>query len=128
MPYHVLVKKKYTVACLESIGEDWSINCPSLDFLANAHNDANTRKSCNGYNAMFAHIAEHGPASLTSAMSHEANKENSIMELIKGRLRLLYFTEGDTIYITNGYLKSSQKADSAEVARAVTARKAFYKK
>jgi hypothetical protein len=128
MAYHVLVKKKYAVACLESIGEDWTTNCPGLDFLAKAHNDANTRKSCNGYSAMFHYVAEHGPGSLTGAMSHEANKENSLMELIKGRLRLLYFTDGDTIYITNGYLKSSQKADPAEVARAISARNAFYKK
>lgn len=128
MSYHVLIKKKYTVACIESIGENWTTNCPGLDFLAKAHSDANTRKSCNGYSAMFNHIAEHGPSSLTSAMSHEANKENSIMELIKGSLRLLYFTEGDTIYITNGYLKSSQKAPASEVARAINARNAFYKK
>lgn len=128
MPYHVLVRKKYTVACLESIGDDWSTSCPGLEFLAAAHADANTSGSCNGYRAMFELIAESGPSSLTSSMSHEADKSNAILELIKGRLRLLYFVERDTIYITNGYLKSTKKAETAEVKRAVNAKNAFYKK
>ncbi len=128
MAYHVLIKKKYAVACLEVISDDWTINCPGLDFLVAAQNNASTSGSCNGYRAMFNLIAESGPASLTSSMMHEVNKPNAIMELIKGRLRLLCFIDGDTTYITNGYLKSTQKADAKEVARAIKAKNAFYEK
>lgn len=74
---------------------------------------------------MFELLADKGPSGLTGAMMHEANKPNAIMELIKGRLRLLCFIERDTIFITNGYLKASQKADAAEVAKAIAAKEKY---
>lgn len=128
MSYHVLVKNKFTVAAIEVIAEDWSTSCPALTFLKKSFDDANTMSSCKGYRALFELLAQQGPAGLTSSMMHEVNKNNAIMELIKGRLRLLFFVEKDIIYLTNGYLKSTQKADAAEVAKAVKAKNDHQKK
>lgn len=125
MPYHVIVKRKYTVAAIEVIGDDWTSDCPSLNFLAASYKDANTMASCKGFRALFELLADRGPQGVTSAMMHEANKPHGIMELIKGRLRLLCFIEKDTVYLTNGYLKASQKADAAEIAKAIRAKVQF---
>lgn len=125
MPYHVIVKQNFTVAAIDAIGDDWASECPVLGFLQEAQKDANTASSCRGYRALFSHYAQYGPTGLTTSMLHEANKQNAIMELIKGRLRILCFIEGDTIYLTNGYLKSTQKAETAEVAKAIKAKAKF---
>lgn len=125
MSYHVIVKHNFTVAALDDISEDWATHCPVLQFLQDAQKDTTTASSCKGYRALFLHYAQNGPAGLTTSMMHEANKQDAIMELIKGRLRILCFIEGDTIYLTNGYLKSTKKADTAEVARAVRAKEKF---
>lgn len=122
MPYHVIVKHTYTVAAIEVFGADWTSDCPALEFLEATYKDSNTTSSCKGFRALFGRLAQHGPAGLTSAMMHEANKGNRIMELVKGRLRLLCFIQEDTIFLTNGYLKSSQKADAAEVVNAIRAK------
>lgn len=58
-------------------------------------------------------------------MMHEANKQNGIMELIKGRLRLLCFIEKNTVYLANGYLKATPKADPSEIAKAIRAKVHF---
>lgn len=122
MPYHVIVKHAYTVAAIEVLSDDWTTDCPVLKLLEAAYRDSNTASSCKGFRTIFELLARQGPAGLTSAMMHEANKQNGIMELIKGRLRLLCFIEKDTIFLTNGYLKASQKANSAEVAKAIRAK------
>ncbi len=119
MGYHVLAKHNFTVAALETIGEDWQVSCPALEFLQSSFDDVNKRSSCRGYRALFELLAQYGPSKLTSAMMHEVNKEHSILELIKGKLRLLCFIERDTIFLTNGYVKASQKADTTEVAKSI---------
>lgn len=75
MPYHVLVKKKFTVAALDVFADNWATSCPALEFLQQAYNDSNTLASCKGFRALFELLASVGPSGLTSAMMHEANKE-----------------------------------------------------
>jgi hypothetical protein len=127
MSYHVIVKgRRCTVAALDFIQDDWTSTCPALSFLQGSFDDKTTSAACKGYRALFQLLADEGPAGLTPAMMHEANKPNAIMELIKGRLRLLCFIEGDTIFLTNGYLKSTQKADTQEVAKAIKAKDKYF--
>lgn len=126
MTYHVLESGKFIVAALESLAEDFTPHCDALEFLKSCYHNKGTTASCNGFKAVFKRYAEHGPSGLTSAMLHEANKEESIQEFIKGDLRLLCFIDRNTIYLTNGYVKKSQKADKTEVARAIQARKKFF--
>jgi hypothetical protein len=128
MAYHVLVKGKFTVAALETLDEAWETDSPALSFLQQMYFDKNTRASCNGYNAMFRIIAEQGPRGLTPEMMHEADKPNSIRELIKGRLRIFCFLDGDILFLTNGYLKASQKVDQKEVAKSIKAKNAYFEK
>ena len=127
MTYHVLAKGKFTVAALFSVTEDFSTTSPSLTFLHEMCQNKNTSSSCKGFWAVFARLAELGPP-LTSALMHEVNKENAIQELIKGDLRLLCFIEKDTIYLTNGYVKKSQKANPAEVTKAIAAKKLYLRR
>jgi hypothetical protein len=129
MSYHVIVPgRKYTVAALEVIGDDWVSNCPALTFLQDSYSDKTTSSACTGYRALMQLLGDEGPAALTSAMLHEADKPNAILELIKGRLRLLCFIEGNMVFLTNGYLKASQKADAQELAKAVKARNKYLEK
>jgi hypothetical protein len=126
MTYHVLEKSKFTVAAILSLADDWTTQCDALSFLHAASQNKNTASSCKGYHAVFARLAEHGPSGLTSALMHEVNKEEAIYELIKGDLRLFCFIQGEMIFLANGYIKKSQKADKTEVARAIKIKKAYY--
>ncbi len=126
MTYHVLVKLKFTVAAMLLLSDDWTTQCDALSFLHEASQNKNTASSCKGYHAVFARLAEHGPSGLTSALMHEANKEEAIYELIKGDLRLFCFIDREMIVLTNGYLKKGQKVDKTEVARAIKIKKAYY--
>jgi hypothetical protein len=126
MSYTVIKEGKYRVAALTAVKADWTLSeCPALQFLQEMHGNKNYVKSCIGFVALMDRWSELGQAGMTSATMHEANKENSILELIKGDLRLLCFVENGTIYLTNGYIKKSQGADPKEVRRAIDARTAF---
>jgi hypothetical protein len=125
MSYYVLAKDAFTVAALVDTADEWRITCPILEFLHASSMNRGTAASCRGFKAILGRYAENGPSSLTSAMMHETNKANSILELIKVDLRLLGFIEGGTLYLTNGYLKKAQKADVAEVVKAIKAKNEF---
>lgn len=125
MSYHVLVMGKYQVAALEALREDFTAHCEVYSFLKCCFDDKNFNANARGIWALINRYAEHGPRGLTSDMMHEANKNDAIQELIKGRIRVLGFIENGTLYLTNGYIKKSQAADKQEVARAVRARSDF---
>ncbi len=116
---------KYQVAALEVLREDFTPHCAVYSFLKECYDDSNFNASARGLWALINRYAEHGPRGLTSDMMHEANKNDSIQELIKGRIRVLGFIESGTLYLTNGYIKKSQAADKQEVARAVRAKSDF---
>jgi len=113
------------VAALETLADDFTSRCEVLEFLKSCYQNKGMTASCRGFKMIFSLYSERGPAGLTSAMLHEANKEDCILEFIKGDLRLLCFSVANTMYLTNGYVKKSQKADKTEVARAIQARKDF---
>lgn len=125
MTYHVLDRKTYAVAALGTLNDDYSTSCEVLDFLHVCYGNKGTRSSALGMRALFALYANKGGAGLTTSMMHEANKEDSIQELIKGDIRILGFVVRETFYLTNGYIKKSQGADKQEVARAVRAKTSF---
>jgi hypothetical protein len=126
MSYYVLAKDRFLVVAMMDVTDDWRICCPVLEFLHVSCMNRSTLASCRGFKTIFNRYAESGSSSLTSATMHEANKAESILELIKGDLRLLGFIDGGTMYLTNGYLKKTQKADKSEVAKAVKAKNDFF--
>jgi len=124
--YYVLSKGRFTVAAIAWATEGWRVSCPAIEFLKVASDNPSTAASGKAYCTMFERLAEQGPACLSSAMLHEVSKAESVFQLIKGDLRLLCFIDGATLYLTNGYVKKTQKADRGEVAKAIRARKEFF--
>jgi hypothetical protein len=128
MSYHVICRgKALTVAAYTELTPEWQVRCSATDFLHEQSLDKNTASSCAGYLAIFTSLADMGWKGVTSAMTHEANKEEAIREFIKGSLRLLYFVDGDLIILTNGYVKKGQKADTRAVAEAVRIKSNYFK-
>lgn len=125
MAYTVIRENKFRVAAITIVDENFDSNSNVLDFLKACHQNSNYKSSTNGLHTVFHRYAEIGPTSLTSATSHEADKQNAILEFIKGDLRILYFVIGNTAYLTNGYIKKGQKADPQEVKKAIKTKKSF---
>lgn len=94
----------------------------ALRFLRDAPPDM--QSSANGMAALFERYALAGRQQLTSAVFHEASKQERIWQFIKGRLRVFCFVDEDEtmVVLTHGAIKKTQKADSSEVARAVRMR------
>lgn len=120
MKVKVLHEGKYRVVATMS-GE----GCPVEDFLA--HGETQTKASRVGLARMLQHVADFGLAALPAAWSHEANKQEGILQLRKGDLRLFFFegVNGEIAVCTGGVRKSSQKADKAAVERAAGLRRAY---
>lgn len=99
--------------------------CPVEDFLA--HGETQTKASRAGLAKMLQHVADFGLVGLPAAWSHEANKQEGILQLTKGALRLFFFegVNGEIAVCTGGVRKSGQKADKAAVARAASLRQAY---
>lgn len=118
MLYEV-VNRKFRV-CALLVDRDFQLSCLAWDFLReqNATNPGHVR----GMKALFHRYAEGGRTTLTTDLFHHASAEHDIMEFIKGQLRIFCFTEGNTILLTHGALKKSQKADPQQVGIAVSMR------
>lgn len=127
MSYHVIREKKYRVAALSSIDASFQSNSPALEFLYQQNLNAVYQVACKGLVALFDRFAEMGPTGLSSANTHEANKNEAILEFIKGDLRILYFIEKNTAYLTHGYIKKSQKTPASEISKAVALKNNFKK-
>lgn len=114
MRLKVLKKGRYTIAAVME-GE----GCPAETFITSG--ETNYQASRVGLANMLERLASSGFANLTSSMTHEANKQHKIYELIKGDLRLFYFKgTGDVIIVcTVGVLKKTQKADKNAVAQSI---------
>lgn len=123
MSYHVLVEKAYRVCALSEVGKDWGVTCPAVDFLKAKAQQSAYSSSASGLAVTMGRYAENGRHGVTAEMFHEVDSANGIWQFSRGDLRILCFVEGNTVYLTNGYIKKSQKADPAEVARAVAAKR-----
>lgn len=80
--------------------------------------------------AIISMIADtvNGPTQLPKEISHEANKNHSIYELIAGDIRLLWFysTNGNKVIICTGhYIKKGQKVDKQVIAQAIRIKKQY---
>lgn len=128
MSYTVIRENKYCVAAITDIDENFDSTSTVLDFLRKCRQNPNYKSSTAGLHAIFCRYAELGPQSLTTAISHEVNKPNAILEFIKGDLRILYFIKGNTAFLTNGYIKKGQKAHPQEVDKAIRTKKSFLDK
>jgi hypothetical protein len=120
MKLTVLKEKRFRVAAI-GIGDDSAV----LTFLKEAVPDM--QGSAAGMWALFDRYADDGRKRLTTAVFHEANKQEEIWEFIKGRLRLFCFLdEGALVILTHGAVKKTQKADKSEVREAVHMKRAYF--
>jgi hypothetical protein len=88
---------------------------------------ADMQGSGRGMPALFERYAAAGRLQLSTAVFHEANKQEGIWEFIKGRLRVFCFMDedGTLLVLTHGAIKKQQKADRQEVSRAIRLRDAY---
>jgi hypothetical protein len=128
MSYHVLLAGVHRVCALTQISEDWSDKCPALEFLQEHGAKGSYAASCRGLAVVFQRYADLGRQGVTAEMFHEVDRANGIWQFIKGDLRVLCFIVSNDVFLTNGYIKKSQKADPSEVTRAVNAKKKYLTK
>jgi len=99
--------------------------CPTEEFLASIQ--GKLCASRDGLLEMLQFVAERGLAAMPHAWSHEVNKQESILEFIKGDLRLFYFRgkNGDIAVCSGGVVKKGRKADKSAVAKAIAHRNSY---
>jgi len=99
--------------------------CPVVDFLNNQPKE--TAASAKGFRALFIRYSESGTNNLTTALFHEANKEEKIWEFIKGRLRVYCFIDSNNqaIILASCALKKGQKAPTRMIEEAVRIRERY---
>lgn len=104
--------------------------CPALEFLLE-HSEGNYAASAKALLAMIEKCAssDSGPRIFNDKQCHEADKNESIYEFIKGDLRLLWFYGEDrkVIICSHGFLKKSDKTPNAEKQRAITLKTQYLK-
>lgn len=110
----VLHKNRHKVGAVGN-----SDSCESLDFLMNL--DANYQASADGLFELLERISQEGLAEISTKLSHRVDENESIYELIKGKLRLFYFkTEDDFLIIcTTALIKKSRAVDPKHVKKAI---------
>lgn len=76
---------------------------------------------------MLEHVANNGFQESPASWFHEASKQNSIYEFIKGPYRIFFFKgDADTIAVCTTHIrKSGNKADKASVRYASEKRKEY---
>lgn len=114
MRIKILIEDQYTIAAVMQKDE-----CPVQDALVNGY--PNYEACSNGLLDMICRIAENGFKQFSSKQCHLINKDKKIYELIRGRLRLIFFHgKNKTIMIcTEVVVKDTQKTDRKVVNRAL---------
>lgn len=112
-----LYEGQYTVhAACDGQGET-----PLLQFLEGL--GANYRSSLNGMLNLLERCAAQGPPA-NADLKHRL--DDGIFELIKGQLRVVFFTDaGKIIICSHGFLKKSRKVPQREIRTAQQARKRY---
>lgn len=94
---------------------------PLLRFLENL--GANYRSNRDGMLNLLERCAEHGPPR-NADLKHQLDE--GIYELIKGQLRVVFFTDaGKLIICSHGFLKRSRKVPRKEIDAANQARRQY---
>ena len=120
----LLIVKKGNREVLAIIEDGESETCPVMEFLSSQPKE--TIKSAKGFKALFERYAALGRQGLNTDLFHEVDKNEKILEFIKGRLRVFCFEDaGGIIILSHGALKKGQKVAPNEVNRAVS-NKALY--
>ena len=82
--------------------------------------------SARGVFTLLERYSEHGRRGLTSRQLHEASKQNKILEIIKGDIRLYFFEEnGKLLIASHAILKKTQKAQKKDIIGAVSLREKY---
>ena len=81
-----------------------------------------------GLFALFEHVVSQklGPTNLSTSMSHEIDKSNSIYEFVKGRYRVAYFIDdGKLIICTHCFYKKTGKTSKIDRQQAIRLKKSY---
>lgn len=99
--------------------------CPIEEFLLSS--DPSIQSYLTGFLQMLEHVANNGFQESPASWFHEASKQNSIYEFIKGPYRIFFFKgDADTIAVCTTHIrKSGNKADKASVRYASEKRKEY---
>ncbi|ATX80650.1 Phage derived protein Gp49-like (DUF891) [Mariprofundus aestuarium] len=120
----LLVVEKDNREVLAILEDGEPTTCPVIEFLMSQPKDM--AKSAKGFKALFERYAAHGRQGLTTHLFHEVDKNEKILEFIKGRLRIFCFEDaGGIVILSHGAVKKGQKVDRAEVSKAIR-NKALY--
>jgi hypothetical protein len=101
-----------TCPLIESLGE----------FAKRGHEEAVA-----GLGEIWKRIDQFGPRALGASIYHQVDKDNSIYQFSKGRLRVLCFEapHGRIVVCATVFLKQSQRTPSSEIASAIRIRRRF---
>jgi len=121
MKIKILIEDQYTISAVMN-GD----RCPVHDVLVNGF--PNYEANSNGLLDMITRIAKNGFHQFSSQQCHYIDQDKKIYELIRGRLRLIFFHgKNKTIMIcTDIVVKDTQKANQKVVKRALKTYDDYY--
>lgn len=124
MKTKVLAEGQYVVSSIIKDGEDEA--CPIED--SPLSRDSTFCRSHAGLMDVIERIAKDGLQQFPASLSHSINKDPKIYELIRGRLRLIYFHGcGNFVVICiEIVVKKTQKADRQVISRAIQAHNNYH--
>lgn len=80
----------------------------------------------NGLLFLLDRVSERGPKSLSKDQCHLVDQNNEIYEFIRGKLRLLWFSDkGGIVICAHGFVKKNNKTPSKEKNRAIDLRNEY---
>lgn len=120
-----IVFVRYRVCALVE-ERDLNLTCPVLDFLK--EQNPTVPGHVKGMKTFFNRFAEGGRAKFTTDILHHASQEEDILQLIKGQIRIFCFIDGNTLILTHGALKKTQRADPSEVREAIRCKNEYFQK
>jgi hypothetical protein len=117
----LIISDKYDITAISKDGI-----CEAQKFLMTV--PAQYQASSDGIIELMTIISANGLSALSCKQSHYVSKEEKIWELIKGKLRVLYFVgiDNQIVVCVTGYIKHSQKCDEKLVKKAIRAKKAYF--
>lgn len=113
------------VRLIHVVRESMEADCPALSFLKDQYQ---TQKAhVTGIRTLLNNYAKLGRGGLTHEQLHPAEGKKDIWRFSRGQLRLYCFFDGESIVITHGSLKKSQKTAKPDIAQAQAAKEKYLK-
>ena len=113
------------IAALEEV--DGKESCPLLDDFDRLEAEGGFGSSIDGMLVLMDHVADVGPMTLPDKLCHEVNKDPTIFQFIKGRLRVLWFYGADNkvVVCSHCFVKKDQKTPKPEIHKCIGIRERY---